>query len=283
MNTIRILKIGGGAGIDPTPALADVAGRVQAGERWIVVHGASDAANTLSRQMGIAPQTLTTPGGHSSRYTNAQTLEIFCAAAGQVNARVTATLCAEGAAAVGLCGVGVLRAERKTAIRALVDGRQVLIRDDFSGTLQSADRRPLAALLEAGCVPVVSPIALGGEGERLNVDGDLGAAMIAVALGASALVILSNVPGLLRDVSDEHSLIRGFTLAELPHFGSFALGRMKKKVLAAERALQGGVARVMLADARTDAPLTAALAGAGTHITQPHVTHQSVSDSEAGR
>ncbi len=271
MGNLHILKIGGGAGIDPAQTLANVAARAQQGERWIVVHGASDAANTLSEQAGIPPQMITTPGGHSSRYTNPRTLEIYCAAAGLVNTRVTAALNHFGVPAAGLSGVSVLRAERKAAIRGLVNGRQVLIRDDFSGTLRPLHDgavQTLQSLLQAGVIPVISPVALGSDGERLNVDGDLVAALIAGGMRADTLVILSNVPGLLREIDAPESLITQFSAGELPRYADFAQGRMKKKLIAAERALDAGVDRIILADARIEMPLDAAFAGAGTHITR---------------
>jgi acetylglutamate/LysW-gamma-L-alpha-aminoadipate kinase len=263
---INVLKIGGGAGIDPSETLRNLAERIRVGERWVLVHGASDAANTLAAQMGVIPQTLTGANGHTSRYTDAAMIEIFCAAAGSVNTRMTAGLASFGVVAAGVSGVSVLNAERKTAIRALINGRQVIIRDDFSGALTHANVDLLQALLEAGMTPVISPIALGSHGERLNVDGDLAAALIAGALNADSLIILSNVPGLLRDVNDPHSLITDFSAGDLPRYESFAQGRMKKKLIAADRATANGVARVILSDARPDAPLDAALNGAGTHI-----------------
>jgi acetylglutamate/LysW-gamma-L-alpha-aminoadipate kinase len=121
----------------------------------------------------------------------------------------------------------------------------------------------LRTLLAAGMTPVVAPIAMGEAFERLNVDGDLAAAQIARALGADTLVILSNVPGLLRDVGDPASLVRGFGLDELDRYEGLAQGRMKKKLLAAQAAQ---ATRVILADSRVERPLDAALAGGGTHI-----------------
>jgi acetylglutamate/LysW-gamma-L-alpha-aminoadipate kinase len=82
-------------------------------------------------------------------------------------------------------------------------------------------------------------------------------------LGADALVILSNVPGLLRDVNDPRSLIAEFDLSEIAHYESYAAGRMKKKLLAAREAM---VERTILADSRVMRPLDAALNGGGTHI-----------------
>src|SRR5262245_58082788 len=202
-----VLKLGGGAGVDHAAALDNLAARIRAGEQWVLVHGASDAANTLAEQVGYPAQTIITPGGHSSRYTDARTLEIYCAAAGSVNQQLGAQLAQMGIASVGLSGPNVISARRHQAIRALRNGRQGMIRDDYSGAITGVNRALLAALLEAGMTPVVAPVAIGEEGERLNVDGDLVAAAIARDLNAEGLVILSNVPGLMRDVSNPESVI----------------------------------------------------------------------------
>ncbi len=260
---ISVLKLGGGAGNDHTMALHNFADRIRTGEQWVLVHGASAAADALAEQVGYPTRTLVTPGGHTSRYTDARTLDIFCMAAASVNQQMVAALDVLGIRAAGLAGPNVIRAARKTTIRAVRDGRQVLIRDDYSGSITGVDAHLLSALLDAGITPVVAPIALGTDGERLNVDGDLAAGAIARALEAETLLILSNVPGLLRDVHDPSSLVRSFDLSELPQYETLALGRMKKKLLAAERA---GVGRFILSDSRLSQPVDSALNGAGTHI-----------------
>jgi len=261
----NVLKLGGGKGVEHGAPLRNLAERVSGGERWVLVHGASDSANTLGEQLGHPPQLITSPGGHVSRYNDARTIDIYAMATAAVNQALVAELCGYGTKAVGLGGPAIVRAERKAAIRAIRDGRQVVIRDDYSGKISGVDAALLNALLDAGFMPVVAPLALGAEGERLNVDGDLVAATIAKALEAESLVILSNVPGLLRDVSDPASLIGGFGLGQVPAYESVAGGRMKKKLLAAQEAAVG---RFIMADSRIERPLDAALAGGGTHITR---------------
>jgi acetylglutamate/LysW-gamma-L-alpha-aminoadipate kinase len=91
-------------------------------------------------------------------------------------------------------------------------------------------------------------------------------------LGATALVILSNVPGLLASYTDPDSLVRHLPASALPAAESMAQGRMKRKVLAAGEALRLGVSRVILGDSRRSEPLRSALAGAGTVIGEP-LTH----------
>ena len=281
MTTVHILKIGGGAGVDHEAALRNLAARVRAGEQWVLVHGCSDEANRLAAEAGHPARTLTTATGHTSRYTDARTLGFFCTAAANVNATLADTLRAQGVAVRAFPTPGIVRAQRHTAIRALINGRPVVVRDDYSGAITHIDADALRSALAAGELPVVAPIALGSEGEALNVDGDLAAAQIAAALGAETLVILSNVPGLLRNVNDTVSLVSGFTRAELPRYENLAQGRMKKKLMAAQ---QAGRATVILADSRIAHPLDASLAGGGTHISDTTVTvgtRRAVSESLA--
>jgi [amino group carrier protein]-L-2-aminoadipate 6-kinase len=269
---IHVIKLGGGAGVNHEAVLRNLAARIQAGEQWVLVHGASDAANKLSEAVGYPPQTITTPGGHTSRYTDARTIDLFSAAAGSVNQQMTAQLASFGIRAVGLAGPNLIQARRKEAIRAIREGRQVIIRDDHSGTITGINRDVIETLLSAGYTPVIAPLAMGEAYERLNVDGDLVAAQVARSLSAETLIILSNVPGLLRDVNDPATLIPAFGLDELTRYEGFAGGRMKKKVMAAAEAQ---LDRTILADSRLNQPIDAALGGAGTHITRQQVTHVS--------
>jgi [amino group carrier protein]-L-2-aminoadipate 6-kinase len=109
-------------------------------------------------------------------------------------------------------------------------------------------------------------VAVSPAGEALNVDADRAAAMIAAALHADTLILLTAVPGLLRNFPDESSLIRQLSPGQLPMALEAAQGRMKKKVLGAEEALQGGVGRVIIADGRIENPISNALQGNGTII-----------------
>jgi len=260
---INMLKLGGGQGVEHAAALRNLADRIGAGERWVLIHGASQAADDLGDALGHPAQTLTSLDGHTSRYTDPRTLEIFGMAVGSVNQKMTAALNHLGVRAVGLPGPGVIRAQRKAAIRSIRDGRQVVIRDDCSGKIAGVDHALLKALLDASYTPVIGPLALGEAGERLNVDGDLVAASVARALAAEIVVVLNSVPGLLADVNVEDSLIRQIDLASIEHAAHFAQGRMKKKLIAAQ---QANVQTFILADSRVERPLDAALACGGTHI-----------------
>ena len=125
----------------------------------------------------------------------------------------------------------------------------------------------LQTLLSAGYVPVVAPLAISHEGEALNVDGDRVAAAISSALKAQALIILTDVPGLLREVSDDRTVISRIRPEQAQELlDRYAQGRMKKKMLGAVEALTAGVERVIIADGRVAQPLQRALAGVGTVV-----------------
>jgi acetylglutamate/LysW-gamma-L-alpha-aminoadipate kinase len=121
-------------------------------------------------------------------------------------------------------------------------------------------------LLDHGYLPVLCPPAVSYEGEAVNVDGDTAAAMLAAALKAADFLILSNVPGLLRDLRDPDSVVARIPAKAINEFLPLAQGRMKRKLMAAAIALEGGVGRVILATANTDRPVTSALQGRGTVI-----------------
>lgn len=265
-----VVKLGGTEGVDFAAICQDVLALQREGWQMVLVHGGSAEANALGEALGHPPRFVTSPSGFTSRYTDRKTLEIFAAAVnGRVNTLLVEQLQALGINALGLCGLDgrLMVARRKDAIRIIENGRQKILRDDYTGTIETVNVGLLRLLLKEGYVPVVAPLALSPQGEALNVDADRAAAMIATALQAATLVLLTGVPGLLRAFPDESTLIPRLTLAEMERALGYAEGRMKKKILGAQEALRGGVGRVIIADGRVGQPLVKALQGAGTWIT----------------
>ncbi|MEM9065110.1 MAG: [LysW]-aminoadipate kinase [Planctomycetota bacterium] len=270
MNTepIMVIKLGGGEGIDAGPTVRAIAHRVARGERIVLVHGGSHETNELSRTLGRPPQFITSPSGHTSRRTDRPTLEVFLMAyCGLVNKSIVEELRRLGVDAVGLSGIdaGIWRGERKGAIRSVEDGRVTLVRDDLSGRVTGVDGAFLSSLLDRGLTPVLTPPAITDDGVAINVDADRAAAATASALDADRLLLLSNVPGVLKDVHDPTSLITSAG-PEDERVRNAAHGRMKNKVLAAEEALAGGVRTVVIGPASGEDPVGAALDGAGTRF-----------------
>jgi [amino group carrier protein]-L-2-aminoadipate 6-kinase len=264
-----VVKVGGGKGISLEAVCQDVSVLVGRGERLILVHGASHETNLLSTTLGKPPRFVTSISGVESRYTDRETLEIFnMAYVGKMNKLFVERLQQLGVNAVGLCGADgrSMEGERKAAIKVIENGKRKVLRDDFTGRVEKINTALLTLLLDHGYTPVLCPPGLSYESEIINVDGDRAAAVLAAAFKAKVLVILSNVPGLLRDVNDANSLVRRIDKAHMSSYMDLAQGRMKKKVMGAAEALEQGVGTVILGDARLEHPIQHALQGQGTVI-----------------
>jgi acetylglutamate/LysW-gamma-L-alpha-aminoadipate kinase len=264
-----VVKLGGTQGVDFSAICADAAELIKQGRPLVFVHGGSAEANALGEALGTPPKFITSPSGYTSRYTDRKTLEVFLMAVnGKVNSLLTEQLHGLGVNAFGLSGMdgNLMIATRKDAIQSVENGKRKMVRDDYTGKIDRVNAALLEMLLGAGTLPVIAPVAVSEKGEALNVDADRAAAMVASALKAETLILLTAVPGLMEKFPDETTLIPHITPAGLPAALELAQGRMKKKILGAQEALQGGVCRVIIADGRVEKPISHALAGSGTVI-----------------
>jgi [amino group carrier protein]-L-2-aminoadipate 6-kinase len=264
-----VVKVGGSLGDQLVNVCADLQKLAARGERVVVLHGGSAEANRLSQQLGVPMRYLRSSSGMYSRYTDSATLDVLTLAmAGRVKPLLTAHLVRCGVRAVGLTGIdgALVRAKKTAPIKAYLDDRLVVVRDDLTGRVAEVNVELLHLLLAAGYVPVLSPPVIDPDAGPLNIDGDRLASAIAVALAATHLIILSNVPGLLRDPADPSSLVPRLSLASFAEHVELARGRMRVKLLAAQEAITRGVRYAVLGDGRLASPIEAALAGQGTTL-----------------
>lgn len=233
----------GGAAMD-TAGLAssfaeDVALVQSVGIRPVIVHGGGPAVTQLSDRLGI--ETTFVDG---LRVTDAATLDVATMVlAGKLNTEVVATLVAGGVNAVGLSGV---------------DGRLLLARPTsepdlgFVGEVVHVRVDVLDTLLGRGFVPVVASIAVDESGQAYNVNADVVAAELAIALRAQKLVYVLDVPGLLGSGGELLSELSAEQARELLDRRGVIEGGMIPKVESAVRALGAGVERVHLVDGRVE-------------------------------
>ena len=263
---MRIVKVGGGDGIDYEAFCQDLSKQ----QDVVLVHGGSSLLSEVSEKLGHPARFVTSVSGHQSRFTDRRTLELFnMVYAGHMNKMIVELLQRLGVNALGLTGIDGRLAEgdQKEALKIIENGKKQVLRGDHSGIIRTINTQLLTLLLENGYVPVLTPPAISSSGVAINVDGDRFAGKIAAVLQADTLLLLSNVPGLLRDIADEDSLIRRVPFNRIDEYIiHVAQGRMKKKLLGAKEALEGGVGRVIIGDARGSSPVTDALAGEGTVI-----------------
>ena len=244
---------------------SDISSLVSSGEKVVLVHGGGPQVSALDKALGREPTYIYSKDGFKSRHTDWQTMQNFVmAVGGGVNASLVLQLRKAGVNAMGVSGSsGIVNAKRKMLI-SVENGKERMVRDDYSGKITLINAEPLLALLERGIVPVVAPIAQGEEFEPLNVDGDRAAAAIACSLKAQKLILFTDVEGYFRNFPND--LVARAALAEIAGFQASASAGMKRKLVAVSEALTGGVPEVIICSGTNEKPATGALSGAGTHF-----------------
>ncbi len=222
----RVVKVGGSV-LSDEAWLAEFAAQVRAASSpLVVVHGGGPEINLLAARLGVE---FTWVDGR--RATSPEVLDAAqMVLSGRINKRVVSALLDAGVDAVGLSGVdgGLVTA------RVRAGGTLGLV-----GELSAVRPAPARALLEAGLTPVISPISRGEAGGTLNVNADEVATGVAVALGASELLYLTDVAA-GRDGDAELAAITAAQAGALVA-GGRATGGMAVKLEAAQAALAGGV------------------------------------------
>lgn len=232
----RVVKIGGRPQSDPRLGALVAAHSGNGHGSMVVVHGGGDEISALQKALGGEPQFV---GGR--RVTSARDVEMVrMALSGSANKRLVADLVGHGVRAVGVSG------EDDALIGAEPAQGGAL---GHAGTPTLVNVALLRHLLAGGYMPIVSPVSrnlLPEPGNVLNVNGDDAAAAIAVALDADELLLVSDVPGVLVDGAVVARL--SATTARTLIADGRAGGGMAAKLEAALRAVDGGVARVRIAD-----------------------------------
>ena len=248
-----VIKLGGSTLDNQRDALEDIVWLRGLGARPVLVHGGGAEINEWLGKLGIPSRF-----ERGLRVTDAETLDVVrMVLAGKVNGELVRLIGELGGRAVGLSGVD----------GPLLRARQIAPELGYVGAVTSVFSGPVDALSAAGFIPVIAPLALGEDGSILNVNADDAAADLARGLGATKLLYLSDVPGIL----DEHgallSTLTDGQVRELIAQGTIR-GGMIPKAEACLRALET-TARVHIVDGREPHVLIRELfthEGAGTMI-----------------
>jgi [amino group carrier protein]-L-2-aminoadipate 6-kinase len=227
--------------------------------KLVLVHGGGAEVTETASKLGKEQQFIVSPQGFRSRYTDRETMEIFTMVmAGKINKQIVSALQSQDIQAVGLSGFdgALLKAKRKKRL-IIVDerGRKKVIDGGYTGKITEVEVDLLGLLLERDYVPVVTPIAMSEEFEPLNVDGDRTAAVVAGALKAERLILLTDVEGLLLNGKP----VPKITAAEAEDALSSIGKGMSTKVHAALEALAQGVKEVLVTSGVKKQPISSAL------------------------
>jgi acetylglutamate kinase len=262
-----VIKYGGSAMEDATlveHVLRDVVLLEVVGINPVIVHGGGKA---ITARMAAAGLRAVFKGGQ--RVTDAASLGIVVDVLdGETNPAIVDGLKSHGGRAHGISGRGVLLASKAPPV-VLPDGS---VEDlGFIGEIDAVRAGPLRDCVAEGVVPVVSPVGADAAGQMYNINADIAAREVAVALKAARLVYLSDVPGILRDPKDESSLIPSISEADIARLKAEGVlsGGMLPKVDSALSALRRGVGKVQFIDGRVPHSLLLELftdSGIGTEI-----------------
>ncbi|MDM7990296.1 acetylglutamate kinase [Arthrobacter sp. zg-Y877] len=250
--TTMVIKYGGNAMVNDELRKAfaeDIVFLHHAGVHPVVVHGGGPQISALLDRLGIASEFR---GG--LRVTTPEAMDaVRMVLTGQVGRELVGLLNAHGPYAVGLSGEdgGLLEAVRTGAV---VDGVEVDL--GLVGEVVGVNPGAIQDIIAAGRIPVISTVAPevnpdgGTTGQVLNVNADTAASALAVALGASRLVVLTDVEGLYGDWPDKSSLISSLTTGELRAMLPDLEAGMIPKMNACLAAVDGGVDRAAVVDGR---------------------------------
>lgn len=208
-----VLKLGGEVVQGPYLAAiaADVAEMRARGECVVVVHGGGLQATDLQKRLGQTPNVVA-----GRRITDAATLDVMkMIVAGKVNVDLCSALIAAGAKPVGLHGASSLAVRAvKRPPRVVSGGGPDPIDFGHVGDVTGVNRDLIALLASNGFVPVVACLGADEAGKVYNINADVVANQIAIALDAKALLLVTDVPAVLRDVADPSSRIARITMAD---------------------------------------------------------------------
>ena len=257
---IVVVKYGGNAMINEQlkqQVMEDVVLLWLIGVKVVLVHGGGPEISQTMTALGKKAVFV-----DGLRVTDRETVDIVqMVLAGKINKTLVNLLEMKGGQAMGISGM---------------DGRliEAEIKDErlgYVGEITHINIKPVTDLLEKGYIPVISTLGCDREGNAYNINGDTAAARVAGALEAERLIMLSDIPGLLRDKDDPTTLIPELSVIEASQLRREGVisGGMIPKMECCVEAIRRGVRKVIIMDGRVPHSILMELLtdeGAGTMI-----------------
>ncbi len=239
-----VVKYGGNAMINPElkqAVMSDIILLTLIGIKIVLIHGGGPEISSMLKKLGIESKFI-----NGLRYTDKETAEVVqMVLAGKTNKDLVSLVERCGGKAVGLCGIdgAMIKAKPMNS-----DGCDY----GFVGEITEIDPKPIEKILEESYIPVIATVGIDDEGQVYNINADTAAAEIAAALHAENIITLTDIPGLLRDVSDPKSLISEIHVDEVSALidSGIISGGMIPKMKSCEKAVRSGVKKAVMIDGR---------------------------------
>lgn len=208
------------------------------GVKVVLVHGGGPEISEMLKKTGKESVFI-----DGLRYTDKETAEIVrMVLAGKINKSLVDLIEHIGGRAVGLCGIDGHMMKCEMADKKL----------GFVGKITNIDTKIVTDALDLGYIPVVSTVGYDDEGNIYNVNADTAAAVIAGALDAQSLILMTDTKGVLRNKEDESSLIDKICVSDIPSLVKQGIisGGMIPKIDCCKEAIRRGVEKVFIIDGR---------------------------------
>jgi acetylglutamate kinase len=255
-----VIKCGGSTLAQlPDSFYVDMCKLQQRGIIPIIVHGGGPAINETLQRLNIESTFI-----NGLRQTSAEVLQVVeMVLGGQINKAIVRRILSFGATAVGLSGID----------GRLIQAKPVANTDEvgFVGEVVEVNAQLLQGIVDMGYIPVIAPLGIGVDGQSYNINADTAAGAVASHLGAERLVVVTDVPGIMKVVDGVRIVLPTVTVAEIEQMitSGDIYGGMIPKVRAAIDCIQGHVQEVIIVDGSVPEVLSKVLAGTsglGTRI-----------------
>ncbi|GAB7387993.1 acetylglutamate kinase [Bacillaceae bacterium] len=267
VNRMFVLKCGGST-LDRLPLAfyEELVSLQREGDVPVIVHGGGPAISGLLQKMDVEPRFV-----DGLRVTDEATLAVVeMVLAGQTNKQIVRRLQQAGGRAVGVSGMdgGLLHVRKRDAALG------------FVGEITRVNPELIWHLSALGYIPVIAPLGVDEEGQHYNINADTAAGAIADALGVKRMVVVTDVPGVLRENGNGKEVIPHLNEEEIERLiaQQVITGGMIPKVRAALACLSGAVEEVVIVRGEDAGSVTKAVRGetVGTRIVKGAAKHESL-------
>jgi acetylglutamate kinase len=234
-----VMKCGGSTlAALPDAFFEDLRQLQESGTQPVIVHGGGPAINETLGKLGIESRFV-----NGLRVTDEATLDVVeMVLAGRINKEIVRKLQRNGAKSIGLSGTdGKLIIARPVANAGEVG---------LVGDVTEVNAELIEGIINLGYLPVIAPIGIDEAGQRYNINADTAAGAVASRLGVDTMIVVTDVPGIMRTVNGEKVVLPQVTFADIEQMieSEEIYGGMIPKVRAAMSCLHGDVKEVLIVD-----------------------------------
>ena len=246
-----VMKCGGSTlAALPDVFFEDLRSLQENGVEPVIVHGGGPAINETLGKLGIESRFV-----NGLRVTDEATLDVVeMVLAGRINKEIVRKLQQNGAKSLGLSGTD----------GKLIVARPLANADEIGhvGDVVGVNATLVEGVIGLGYLPVIAPIGIDEAGQRYNINADTAAGAVASSLGVETMIVVTDVPGIMRTVNGEKRVLPVVTFADIEEMiaREEIYGGMIPKVRAAMSCLHGNVKEVRIVDGAAERVLSRALA-----------------------